>query len=244
MAIELNLPKHKGLFVAGTGTGVGKTLIAGAIARILTDAGQKVGVFKPIATGCHRDWEGLISKDTEFLAHCANSCFSLATITPVGLPAYASPLTSAALDKRSIDFSLISKAYTEIANHSDTTIIESTGGVREPVTEEFDTLDLAIEFDLPLVIVAPSNPSTVNHVLMTIDCIKATNLKIAGIIINGYDATKATVTENAAPELISQLTNLDVLAVVPFNETAGVEESSLGETIIPSLSQCDWSALA
>ncbi|MHC4572402.1 MAG: AAA family ATPase [Planctomycetota bacterium] len=51
MPINLNLPKKAGLFITGTDTGVGKTLIAGAIARILTDKGLKVGVFKPIAAG-------------------------------------------------------------------------------------------------------------------------------------------------------------------------------------------------
>jgi len=59
MPINLNLPKKAGLFITGTNTSVGKTLIAGAIAKILTEKSLKVGVFKPITTGCHRHWAGL-----------------------------------------------------------------------------------------------------------------------------------------------------------------------------------------
>jgi dethiobiotin synthetase len=96
MPIDLKLPKKAGLFITGADTGVGKTVVAGAIARILADKGHKVGVFKPIATGCRRDWEGLVSYDTEFLANCANSNLSLSTITPVGYLTPAAPLVSAA----------------------------------------------------------------------------------------------------------------------------------------------------
>ena len=244
MPINLNLAKKAGLFVTGTDTGVGKTLIAGAIAKILTEKGVKVGVFKPIATGCKRSWDGLTSDDTEFLAYCANSDLSLSTITPVGYPTPAAPVVSAACDGPAVDFDRIAAAYKDICQNSDIVVVEGIGGVRVPLTAEFDLLDLAVEFALPVVIVARPNLGTINHTLMTIDCVRAAELKIAGVVINNYNATESTVAEDTAPEVIAKWGGVSVLSVVPFDETADIEEPNLGEFIVGSLMDCDWAELA
>jgi dethiobiotin synthetase len=243
MPINLNLPKKAGLFVTGTDTGVGKTLIAGAIARILTDKGLNVGVFKPIATGCKHTWDGLVSNDTEFLAYCANSNLPLSTITPIGCRTPAAPIVSAARDGTAIDFNRIAAAYKDVCQNSDIVIVEGIGGVRVPLTEQFDLLDLAVEFALPVVIVARPNLGTINHTLMTIDCIRAAELKIAGVVINGYNAAESTVAEDTAPEVIAKCSGVDILAVVPFDETVNIENLNLGEFIVGSLIDCDWAKL-
>ncbi len=244
MPIDLNLPKKSGLFIAGTEAGVGKTLIAGAIAKILTDNGLKVGVFKPIATGCTRRWEGIVSCDTEFLANCANSDLSLSTITPVGYVTPAAPIVGAAQEGRPIDFDSIAAAYKDICENSDIVIVEGIGGVRMPLTLEFDLLDLAVEFSLPVVVITPLNPGTINHTLMTIDCIRAAQLEIAGVVINGYNATEATVAEETAGQVVTQCSGVNVLCIVPFDETVDIEAPNLGEVIVPSMMDCDWTKLA
>ena len=244
MPIDLNLPKKNGLFIAGTGAGVGKTLIAGAIAKILADSGKKVGVFKPIAVACRRDWEGLISNETEFLATCANSDLSLSTITPVGYITLTAPIVGAAQEKRPIDFDSIAAAYNRICETTDIVIVEGIGGVRTPLTIEFDLLDLAVEFALPVVIVSKLAPETINHTLMTIDCIRAAQLKIAGIVLNGYNAIDETITEQTTGPVIAQCGGVIILCTVPFDETVNIEEQNAGEMIVPSLLDCDWVELA
>ncbi len=244
MPINLSLPRKAGLFITGTDTGVGKTLIAGAIAKILTGKGLKVGVLKPIATGCKRTWDGLISDDTEFLAYCANSDLSLSTITPVGYRTPAAPIVSAAREGLPIDFDGIAAAYKDICQNSDAVLVEGIGGVRVPLTEQFDLLDLAVEFDLPVVIVARPNLGTINHTLMTIDCVRAAELKIAGVVINGYNAAESTTAEDTVPEVIAKCSGADILVVVPFDETVSIEKPNLGEFIIGSLIDCDWEKLA
>lgn len=244
MPIDLNLPKKSGLFIAGTEAGVGKTLIAGAIAKILTDNGQKVGVFKPIATGCNRHWEGLTCCDTEFLANCANSELSISTITPVGYITPAAPIVGAVQEGRPIDFDSIAAAYKDICENSDIVIVEGIGGVRMPLTLEFDLLDLAVEFSLPVVVISRFGPGTINHTLMTIDCIRAAKLEIAGVVLNGYDATEATVAEETAGMIITQCGGVNVLCDVPFDETVDIEAQSPGEVVVPSLMDCDWAKLA
>jgi dethiobiotin synthetase len=244
MPIDLNLPGKNGLFITGTDTGVGKTLIAGAIAKILTDNGQKVGVFKPIAAGCVRHWEGVVSCETEFLANCANSDLPLSTITPVGYITPAAPVVGAAQEKRPVDFDSIAAAYKQICKNTDIVIVEGIGGVRTPLTAEFDMLDLAVEFNLPVVIIARLNSGTINHTLMTIDCIRAAKLKIAGIVLNGYNAVEETVAEEIAGPVIAQCSGVDILCTVPFDETVDIEAQNSGEMIIPSTMDCDWAELA
>jgi dethiobiotin synthetase len=244
MPINLSLPKKAGFFITGTDTGVGKTLIAGAIAKILAGKGLKVGVFKPIATGCKHTWDGLISNDTDFLSWCANSDLSPSTITPVGYRTPAAPIVSADREGCAIDFGKIAAAYKDICQNSDAVLVEGIGGVRVPLTEEFDLLDLAVEFALPVVIVARPNLGTINHTLMTIDCVRAAKLKITGVVINGYNAAESTVAEDTAAETIAKCSDADILAVVPFDETVSIEKPNLGEVILASLAGCDWEKLA
>jgi dethiobiotin synthetase len=244
MPINLNLPKKNGLFIAGTAVGVGKTLIAGAVAKILTDKGLKVGVFKPIATGCNRYWDGLISIDTEFLAACANSDLSLTTITPVGYVTPAVPIVGAAQEKRPIDFHGIAAVYKQICENTDIVIIEGIGGVRTPLTMEFDLLDLVVEFALPVVIVSRLGQGTINYTLMTIDCIRAAQLKIAGVVLNGYNALEGTIADETAGPVIAQCSDVNILCTVPFDETVNIEDQNAGEMIVPSMLDCDWAKLA
>jgi len=244
MPLGLNLPEKQGLFITGTDTGVGKTVVAGCIAKVLSEQDLRVGVFKPIATGCRYRWEGLISTDTEFLAACANTDLPLATITPVAYQTPAAPIVSAECEKRPIDFAAVASAYLDISDNSDLVIVEGIGGVRVPLTGELDVLDLAAEFALPVVIVARPNLGTINHTLMTIDCVRAARLEVAGVVINGYDATSSTVAEETAEQVISHCGQVDILCVVPFDETVDLEQQSPGEMTVESIRTVDWPALA
>ena len=78
---------------------------------------------------------------------------------------------------------------------------------------------------------------------MTIDCVRAAKLKIAGVVINGYDGTESTIAEETAGDVITRCSGVDILSVVPFDETADIEEPNLGEFIVSSLADCDWAKL-
>ncbi len=244
MSLQMNFPEKPGLFITGTDTGVGKTLIAGTIARILTDSGLKVGVFKPIATGCRHSREGLISSDAEFLAYCSDCDYPLSVVNPVGYATPAAPIVSADYEHREVDFEQISSSYNYICQSCQLVIVEGIGGLRVPITEDIDVLDLAAGLGLPVVIVSRAELGTINHTLLTIDAMRSKNLKIAGVVINGYDASKAEPAETTAPQVIARCGNVNILAVVPFDETVDVEEGRLGEVVIESLADCDWVELA
>jgi dethiobiotin synthetase len=240
MPLDLKLPKHKGLFVTGTDTGVGKTVIAGAIARLLAEGGLRTGVFKPVATGCRDGWEGCVCGDTEFLAFCANSDLDLSVITPVGYRTPAAPIVSAEVERKRPDFEKIAAAYRTIVEQSDAVVVEGIGGARVPLTAEFDVLDLAFEFALDVVIVARPNLGTINHTLMTIDCVRSANLDVAGVVINRYNAAGASTAEETCGGVIEQCGNTRILAVAPFDDGVDVEAMGMGESVMEAMREFNW----
>jgi dethiobiotin synthetase len=243
MSLQIDSTKKPGLFITGTDTGVGKTLIAGAIAKILTEQNLKVGVFKPIATGCRNSREGLVSSDAEFLAYCADCEYPLSVVNPVSFRTPAAPTVSAENERREINFEEISSAYNYICQTCQLVIVEGIGGIRVPITEDINVLDLAAELGLPIVIVSRPDLGTINHTLLTIDAIRSKNLNIAGVVINGYDASKAELAEITAPQVIAYHGNVNILAIVPFDETVDIEQCRLGEVVIESLTDCNWAEL-
>jgi dethiobiotin synthetase len=243
MPLVMNVPRKCGLFITATDTGVGKTLIAGGIAHLLTKRGLKVGVFKPIATGCIRARYGLESADACFLAHYADADYPLTVVNPAAYLTPAAPLVAAETEKRPIDFELIAETYTYLCNSCDIVIVEGIGGVRVPLTEEFDVRDLAAALGLPVVIVARPGLGTINHILLTIDSLRSKGIEPAGIVINGYSEPLADKAVMTAPDIIRRCGRVNILAVTGYDDTASVEGLRLGQQVPVGLMECDWAAL-
>jgi dethiobiotin synthetase len=243
MSLPFVASRKNGLFVTATDTGVGKTLVAGGIASLLVKRGLKVGVFKPIATGCIRASWGLESQDACFLAQCADADYPLTTVTPVTYETPAAPLVAAEAEKRPIDFELIAETYQYLCKICDVVIVEGIGGVRVPLTEQYDVRDLAAAFGLPVVIVARPHLGTINHTLLTVDSLRAKGIEPAGIVVNAYSEPLADRAVITAPDVISRVGKVKILALCGHDETASVEGMQLGMQVPAGLSACDWTAL-
>lgn len=192
------LPRLPGLLVTGTDTGVGKTLVAGAIAAHLHERGRAVEVFKPVATGCRRSREGLISEDAEFLAACSDSRRSLAEISPLRYAPACAPNLAAKIAHRPIELDEIFAAYRSLQGAADAVIVEGIGGLLCPITDDFWVIHLARMMALPLVIVARAHLGTINHTLLTIHAARSAGLEVAGVVVNGYMIEPRTFAEESA----------------------------------------------
>jgi dethiobiotin synthetase len=237
---DLHFQKTRGLFITGTDTGVGKTLITGGIAKILKQYNLKVGVLKPIATGCREERGGLVSTDAEFLAMCAETNFPLAVITPVCYKIPAAPVVCIRAEKRPIDYEQIAAMYNYLAGMCDVVLVEGIGGVLVPLDEEHTILDLAVQIGLPAVVVARPNLGTINHSLLTIEAIRRANLPLAGVVISGYNTATAELAEETAPDIIAQFGKTDILAVVGYDEESSVEQLRIGPMTLAGLDECQW----
>jgi dethiobiotin synthetase len=188
------LPRLEGLMVIATDTGVGKTMVAGAIARTLLRHGRRVEVFKPAATGCKRSRGELVSDDADFLAACAESRRPLAEIAPVRYAAALAPNVAAEREHRPVDLEAIFAAYRRLEGSCDTVIVEGVGGLLCPLSDDFWIIHLAKMLKLPVVIVARPNLGTINHTLLTLQVARSAGLDVLGVVINRYRVEPATAT--------------------------------------------------
>ena len=240
MSFEFEIPKHRGMFITGTDTGVGKTLIAGAIAKVLSNQDLRVGVFKPVASGCRNEREGLVSADAEFLAFCANCDYPLSVVNPVTFRTPAAPAACEPVERKTVDFEHIVNTYKYICDNTDIVIVEGIGGIRVPISDGVDVLDMAAGFNLPVVIVACPDLGTINHTLLTIDAVRSAGLPLLGVVINGYDIASYDIAVETAPDIIAEYGQVDILSIVPFDEESDVDKGLLGEAVTDIVDQTDW----
>ena len=235
--------RAKGFFVTGTDTEVGKTVIAGGMARILSQKNKRVGVFKPVASGCHSDRTGLVSQDAEFLAHCADCPETLEQICPVRYREALAPEVAVCRGAKAVDLEVIRTYYNRLAEGKDILIVEGIGGLLVSLAENFTVADLAALIDLPLIIVARPGLGTINHTLLTIEAARSRGLAVAGVIINSYVADTAGVAEQTNPAAIERASGVKVLALVPRDLQTNIDRGIIGADVLFALEQIDYEGL-
>jgi dethiobiotin synthetase len=204
----------KGIFITGTDTGVGKTVAAAAIARLLKDRGMNVGVMKPVTSGCLERDGRLVSEDAELLAWGAGVDQADPDIAPYLLRAPLAPCVAAAMEGTRIDFTLLCQAFDRLANRHDFMVVEGAGGLMAPLAGGLMVADLIARLKLPLLVVARPALGTVNHAVLTCFAAKQLGLTVQGVIINNYPEHPDRA-EESAPHLIDSLAGAPLLGVFP-----------------------------
>ncbi len=203
----------RGIFVTGTDTGVGKTIVSASLARLLRMQGINVGVMKPVTSGCCDEDGVLVSADAQLLCQSAGIPYSK-DIAPYCLKEALAPAESARLDGVRIDFSLIKAAFERIAASHDYVIVEGAGGLMVPLSGGLLVADLALEMGLPLLVVARSELGTINHTVLTCYAAQQLGLQVAGVIINRMPDNPGRA-EQSAPHQIGSLCGAPILGVWP-----------------------------
>ena len=206
--------RPKGLFVTGTDTGVGKTMVAAGIARYLRERAGRVGVLKPVTSGAVERGGTLVSEDAELLRWAAQCEAPLSDIAPYILREPIAPSEAARRDGVMVRFERIRESFDRMASFHDFLLVEGAGGLLVPLGPDLLVADLAKRLGMPLLIVARPDLGTVNHTLMTCECARARGIKVLGIVINGFPEIPGSA-ESYAPRLIEDLSGEAVLAVFP-----------------------------
>lgn len=224
--------RSRGIFISGTDTGVGKSIVAAAIALSLRKAGFRVAVLKPVTSGAVPVDGRLVSEDAELLRWASGCTAPDRDIAPYLLREPLAPSESAALEGVVIELSLVREAFERLSASHDFVIVEGAGGLLVPLAKNLLVADLVVNLALPLLIVARPNLGTVNHTLMTCECARSRGIEVLGVVINGQPA-QPDLAEEYAARVISAYAAVAVLAVLPrcgeLNEKAIVE--SLAEYI-------------
>lgn len=203
----------RGIFITGTDTGVGKTVVSAALARLLRMNGIRAGVMKPVTSGCREESGRLVSDDALLLCRAAGIPYS-EEVAPYCLREALAPSEAARAEGVSIDFSHIKALYQELAAAHEFMIVEGAGGLMVPLSGGLLVADLARQLELPLLVVARPGLGTINHTVLTCFAARQIGLQVAGVIINGMPAAAGRA-EQSAPHQIGSLCGAPLLGVWP-----------------------------
>ena len=194
---------HAGCFITGTDTGVGKTVVAAALARCLTQRGINVGVMKPVETGCVSE-HGCLS-DAARLRTAAGASDSIEMVSPYRLTAPLAPLAAARLSGVTIELDRIRMAFKRLSSAHDFVVVEGVGGVLVPITDDLDLREVIVALDLPAVVVGRAALGGINHALLTIEALQRRRIEIVGVVLNQPAAGSVSTSDRLQVESTVQV---------------------------------------
>jgi dethiobiotin synthetase len=205
-----------GIFVTGTGTEVGKTVVAAVLARSAAAAGRRVAVFKPAVTGLDEP-DGPV--DHELLRLAAGSTQTDDQIAPYRFGPPVSPHLAAALAGVEVEPERLRAAAASAAADADLIVCEGVGGLLVPLALDYSVRDLAVDLGYPLVVAASPGLGTINHTLLTLEAARAAGLEVAVVVLTPWpDAPSALERDNR--ETIARLGRVDVHTLPALDLTA------------------------
>ncbi len=212
----------KVVFVAGTDTGVGKTMVAGGIAAALRLKGIDVGVMKPVSCGGR--------EDAEFLIRCAGVSDPIDLVNPIALREPLSPNVAAAAEGRKIDLGAFRKAFKELSRRHEVVVVEGCGGLLVPVTDSYWAIDLIRDCRAKTVLVSRSGLGAINHSLLSLEALRSRRLPVVGVVFNRLTGGPASVPERTNPEVVARLGKTLSLGVFPYMKSCG--ENCVGKAVL------------
>lgn len=200
----------KAIFIVGTDTGVGKTVICRCLTDYLTKKGYRVITQKWVQTGAksfsESDIAGHYFRPSKF--H-----FPL-QVLPYCFRFPSSPHLAAKLENKRIDIKKIVKSFHDLCKKFDSVIVEGTGGIMVPFNEKCTSIDLVKKLKLPVIIVVGNKLGCINHTLLTVESLKRRGIKIIGLIFNNIFPKQEELILKDNPRIIEKISGVKVLGVI------------------------------
>ena len=217
----MNKPKHgrrgAGVFVTGTDTGVGKTLVTAAVALGLKRLGRTVGVMKPIETGVSPSSVG--RSDAALLRGVIESEETLGAVCPYQFEPPVAPLAAANAERRKIELNIVRQVYRLLASRYDHMVVEGIGGVRVPITSKGDVMDLVAALKVPVIVVGRAGLGGINHALLTIEALRRRKIPLVALVLNRTEPVRSAMMrfqEKATVEALRREAGLPVLGPLAY----------------------------
>lgn len=232
----------RGVFVTGTGTGVGKTLVGRALIAALRDRGVRVAPFKPVETGCRRSGTGaMVPEDAVALCRAAGLRIGrdvpMDRICPYRFPDPVAPHLAADRAGTRIDVPRIIAAFRELQERFRFVVAESAGGVLVPVHGRILNVDLMRSLGLPVLIVAPDQLGAINHTLLALEALRRRKLKVQGVVL-----TRQGPCDDASPDPWGHVSAIETYGRAPvlarFGRFSRIDRRALvkaGRTILSAM---------
>ena len=216
--------RSRGIFITGTDTGVGKTVVACALAAWCRQRGIDVGVMKPVATGgrfvTRGDTGRWVSDDAIRLVAAAGVDDPWSLINPICFKEPLAPWTAARRARQTLRPEKALRAFQALQDRHRTLIVEGVGGLLVPLGPRVTVADLAKRMGLPLLVVARPGLGTLNHTMLTLQCAASANVPVVGLIIDHAAPTPrdrmTRVAERTNPDILRRLSGVPLLGELPF----------------------------
>ena len=206
----------KGIFITGTDTGVGKTLVAGGLAAVLRAKGINVGVMKPVESGCRREGDVLVAEDALFLREMSGSIDDLKLVNPYSLEHPLAPALAAEIEDVEIRLEVIQEGYLKLASRHDLVIVEGAGGMLVPLTADHLMVDLVkVLGGLPALIVTRAILGTLNHSLLSLYYAVREGIDVLGIVMD-HTSPQQGLAESLNPKAIERWGRAPFLGTMPY----------------------------
>lgn len=206
-----------GVFITGTDTAVGKTLVAATLAFHLKKRGLTVGVMKPIETGVSQS--RMAQSDAARLQAIVECEDALGAICPFQFGSPVSPLAAAKAERRVINPKVVGQVYRLLSSRYDYMVVEGVGGVYVPITTNTDVMDLIVGLRLPVVVVGRAGLGGINHALLTIEALHRRKIPIAAVVLNRTDPARSNVLRTqvrTTVEVLRKEAGVPVIGPLPY----------------------------
>jgi len=203
-----------GFFITGTDTGVGKTVVSESLIRHFIAKGERVIGMKPVASGAHGVDGNLRNEDAISLINASNVSADYAQINPYCFAEPIAPHIAAEKSGTTISVTQILKCYRELAGKSDRVIVEGVGGWEVPIDPATTMADVALQLQLPVIMVVGLRLGCINHALLTAQSITSKGCRLIGWIANQIDPGMSSIQENV--HAIETRLKRPLLAQVPY----------------------------
>lgn len=205
-----------GVFVTGTDTGVGKTLVSAALVHTLAAEGRRVAPFKPVAAGADHTAAGLRNEDALLLAELAGGHQPYERVNPVLAALPLAPHIALAREGRRFDREAVLAAWRCLRTDADFAVAEGAGGWLVPLGPGYDMADLAADLGLPVLMVVGLRLGCLNHARLTAAAVRARGLPLAGWVVSRIDPAMPAADENI--DSLTASLGGPPLAVLPWLE--------------------------
>ncbi len=225
MSKPIGMPRFSGVFITGTDTSVGKTVVTAALARYMTQRGIDVGVMKPVETGVARSQPS----DAGRLIAAAQVSDALDLVRPYVFRLPVAPLDAARAERQTIKIATILQAYRALQAQHELLLVEGAGGVQVPITPTMDVLDLIEKLEAPVIVVGRTGLGGVNHALLTLTALRARQIRIVALVLNRVMPMKTAVArrqERSTIGLLREFAKVPVIGPLPYAGTHDSEWTS------------------
>ena len=208
----------RGVFITATDTGVGKTLVASALAACLTQRGIDVGVMKPIETGVSQSTRA--RSDGARLRKAAGSGDLMTEVCPYVFRIPVAPLSAAQAEGKTVQMATILRTFRTLRQKHTFMVVEGAGGIYVPITRILNQSDIIYKMRLPVIVVGRSGLGGINHALLTLHALRDQNIPVVALVLNQQRPVRTKIAraqEKSTVNLLRRLAGVPVVGPLPHS---------------------------